>query len=60
MDDLFFNAYMIKYGYAVTCHKAQGGEWENAFVTWDYGVNDDKDYKTVKHDSRGKKNEGFL
>ncbi len=59
MDDLFFNAYMIKYGYAVTCHKAQGGEWESAFVTWDYGVNDDKDYKTVKHDSKGKKNEGF-
>lgn len=59
IDDLFFNAYMIKYGYAVTCHKAQGGEWENAFVTWDYGVNDDKDYKTIKHDTTGKKNEGF-
>lgn len=59
MDDLFFNAYMLKYGYAVTCHKAQGGEWENAFVTWDYGINDDKDYKTVNQDSRGKKNEGF-
>lgn len=59
LDDPFFNAYMIKYGYAVTCHKAQGGEWENAFVTWDYGVNSDADYKTVEHSTSGKKNEGF-
>jgi hypothetical protein len=30
--DLYFNAYQVKYGYAITCHKSQGGEWENAFV----------------------------
>lgn len=30
--DLYFNAFQIKYGYAITCHKSQGGEWENVFV----------------------------
>lgn len=32
--DKYFNAMQIKYGYAITCHKAQGGEWENAFVNF--------------------------
>lgn len=31
-SDLYFNAFQVKYGYAITCHKSQGGEWENAFV----------------------------
>lgn len=30
--DPYFNALVCKYGYAVTCHKAQGGEWDNVFV----------------------------
>lgn len=30
--DKYFNAIQAKYGYAITCHKAQGGEWEHAFV----------------------------
>jgi len=30
--DRFFNALQVKYGYAVTCHKSQGGEWQNVFV----------------------------
>lgn len=30
--DKYFNALQVKYGYAITCHKAQGGEWKNAFV----------------------------
>ncbi len=30
--DPYFNALQIKFGYAVTCHKAQGGEWEKVFV----------------------------
>lgn len=30
--DQYFNALLIKYGYAVTCHKAQGGEWHNSIV----------------------------
>ena len=30
--DPFLNAVICKYGYAITCHKAQGGEWKNVFV----------------------------
>jgi tRNA A37 threonylcarbamoyladenosine biosynthesis protein TsaE len=36
MRDEFFNCLMVKYAYAITCHKAQGGEWENVFTVWDY------------------------
>jgi hypothetical protein len=32
IHDPYYNAVICKYGYAVTCHKAQGGEWENVFV----------------------------
>ena len=34
-DDLYFNALHVKYGYAVTCHKAQGGEWPTVIVDFD-------------------------
>lgn len=30
--DPYLNALRVSYGYAVTCHKAQGGEWDNVFV----------------------------
>jgi len=43
MSDLYYNAIRAKYGYAVTGHKCQGGEWGKVFV--DYtdrtGLNDD-------------------
>ena len=28
----YFNALQIKFSYAVTCHKAQGGQWHNVFI----------------------------
>jgi ATP-dependent exoDNAse (exonuclease V), alpha subunit - helicase superfamily I member len=31
-DDPYFNAVQVKYAYAVTCHKAQGGQWSNIFL----------------------------
>lgn len=34
--DPFYNAVQVKYGYAVTCHKAQGGEWTNIFLDIGY------------------------
>ena len=34
--DPFFNALQIKYAYAITCHKAQGGQWEHVFVDQGY------------------------
>lgn len=30
--DPHYNALQVKYAYAVTCHKAQGGQWKNVFV----------------------------
>jgi len=30
--DPWFNALQIKFSYAVTCHKAQGGQWERVFI----------------------------
>lgn len=32
LDDPYFNAIQMKFGYAVTCHKAQGGQWKNVFI----------------------------
>jgi exodeoxyribonuclease-5 len=31
-SDPWFNALQIKFAYAVTCHKAQGGQWERVFI----------------------------
>lgn len=31
-DDKFIGAMRLRYGYATTCHKAQGGEWENVIL----------------------------
>ncbi len=30
--DPYFNAMRVKFGYAITCHKAQGSEWRHVFV----------------------------
>ena len=32
----YFNALQVRFAYAVTCHKAQGGQWDNVFI--DEGV----------------------
>lgn len=34
--DPFYNAVQVKFAYAVTCHKAQGGEWANVFLDLGY------------------------
>jgi len=31
-EDPFFNALQVKYAYAITCHKAQGGQWKAVYV----------------------------
>ena len=28
----YFNALQVKFAYAVTCHKAQGGQWRNVLI----------------------------
>ena len=35
-SDPYLNAVQIKYAYAVTCHKAQGGQWQRVFVDQGY------------------------
>ena len=34
--DPHYNALQVKYAYAVTCHKAQGGQWQNVFLDQGY------------------------
>lgn len=31
-EDPNYNALQVKYAYAVTCHKAQGGQWEHVYI----------------------------
>ncbi len=31
-EDSYFNALQIKFAYAITCHKAQGGQWDCVFI----------------------------
>ena len=41
MNDCYLNSLQVSYGYAVTCHKAQGGEWDDVFLFLDkkmYGM----------------------
>lgn len=32
LKDPYFNALQVKYAYAVTCHKSQGGQWKHVFI----------------------------
>jgi hypothetical protein len=45
-DDPYYGALHVKYGYALTCHKAQGGEWDSVVI--DFG------------DEMGRRNEMFF
>ncbi len=35
-ENPYFNALQVKFAYAVTCHKAQGGQWKAVFVDQGY------------------------
>ena len=39
-EDIYFNALQLKYAYAVTCHKAQGGQWKRVFLDQGYMSDD--------------------
>ncbi|MBP8792800.1 MAG: ATP-binding domain-containing protein, partial [Lutibacter sp.] len=32
----YFNALQVKFSYAVTCHKSQGGQWKTVFIEQPY------------------------
>ena len=38
--DVYYNALQIKFGYAVTCHKAQGGQWAHVYIDQGYMTDD--------------------
>ena len=43
--NIYFNALQVKFSYAITCHKSQGGQWDTVFVEQPYLPNGiDKDY----------------
>ena len=39
-SDSHFNALQVKFGYAVTCHKAQGGQWAHIYLDQGYMTDD--------------------
>jgi len=44
-NNKFFNGLQVKFSYAITCHKSQGGQWNTVFVEQPYLPNGiDKDY----------------
>lgn len=47
MSDPFFNCIRAKFGYAMTCHKAQGGEWPHVYLN-------------IKQKYLGRENENFF
>lgn len=40
MNNPYFNALQVKYAYAVTCHKSQGGQWKSVFIDQGYLTED--------------------
>jgi ATP-dependent exoDNAse (exonuclease V) alpha subunit len=43
-NDPYINALYLRFGYAMTCHKAQGGEWDNVYINL---ARPQKDLKTL-------------
>ena len=39
-EDRYYNALQVKFAYAATCHKAQGGQWEHIYVDQGYMTDD--------------------
>jgi hypothetical protein len=35
-EDIYYNSLQVKYAYAVTCHKAQGGQWAHIYIDQGY------------------------
>ncbi|MBO4549812.1 MAG: ATP-binding domain-containing protein, partial [Bacteroidaceae bacterium] len=39
-EDRYYNALQVKFAYAATCHKAQGGQWEHVYIDQGYITED--------------------
>ena len=44
----FYNALQVKFAYAMTCHKSQGGQWQAVFVDLGYFTDDYLSYDFLK------------
>ena len=47
-DDPYLNALQIKFAYAVTCHKSQGGQWDAVFVDQGYLTEEMIDHEYIR------------
>ena len=47
-ENEYYNALEIKFGYAVTCHKSQGGQWPAVFIDLGYFTEDHLDRNFVR------------
>jgi exodeoxyribonuclease-5 len=47
-EDPFFNALQIKFAYAITCHKSQGGQWECVFLDCPYFADDNLTFEDLR------------
>jgi len=47
-EDSYFNALQVKFAYAVTCHKAQGGQWKSVFIDHGYISNKEIDFEFLR------------
>lgn len=47
-EDKYMNALQVKFAYALTCHKAQGGQWKAVFIDQIYLANQEIDYEIVR------------
>ena len=43
----YFNALQVKFSYALTCHKTQGGQWDNVFIEQPY-MHDGEDISSLR------------
>jgi len=44
----WFNALQVKFAYALTCHKTQGGQWKNVFVDSSLNLKDDVEKEDLR------------
>ncbi|PKP17251.1 MAG: hypothetical protein CVU05_15885 [Bacteroidetes bacterium HGW-Bacteroidetes-21] len=48
LEDPYYNALQTKMGYAMTCHKAQGGQWKAVFVDFSFFSQDSDNPETFR------------
>ena len=44
----YFNALQVRFAYAITCHKAQGGQWERVFIDPGHSIPDEDEQSRLR------------